>query len=146
LPYDFKQSNFELTILKKALELNDFKNKGLEIYYNGERGLTKFVINCFAKEGHTWKNIGKYTTDFLIVQRTADNALHKALILETKGAGYSNDPVFQKKRKFVETDFIKLNQEKFGYPRFDFLYLEDSDNITANTVKLGNKINQFFKA
>lgn len=146
LPYDFKQSNFELTILKKALELNDFKAKGLEIYYNGERGLTEFVINCFAKEGLTWKNIGKYTTDFLIVQRTDKNTLHKALILETKGAGYSNDPVFQEKRKFVETDFIKFNQEKFGYPRFDFLYLEDSDNITANTVKLGNKINQFFKA
>jgi type III restriction enzyme len=144
LPYDFKQSNFELTILKKALELNDFKTKGLEIYYNGERGLTEFVINCFAKEGNYWKNIGKYTTDFLIVQRTAKNTLHKALILETKGAGYSNDPVFQRKRKFVETDFIKLNKEKFSYSRFDFLYLEDSDDISTNTVKLGNKINQFF--
>jgi hypothetical protein len=144
LPYDFKQSHFELTLLKRALELNGFKNKRLEIYYNGERGLTEFVINCFAKEGHYWKNIGKYTTDFLIVQRSEKNTLHKALILETKGGGYSDDPVFQRKRKFVETGFIKLNQEKFGYPRFDFLYLQDSDDINANTVKLGNKIQQFF--
>ncbi len=144
LPYDFKQSNFELAILKKALELNDFKTKELEIYYNGERGLTDFVITCFGKQGNYWKNIGKYTTDFLIVQRADNNTLHKALILETKGAGFSNDPVFQKKRKFVETDFIKHNQEKFGYPRFDFLYLEDGDDINANTVKLNNKINQFF--
>ncbi len=144
LPYDFKQSEFELAILKKALELTGFKNKGLEIYYNGERGLTEFVITCFAKQGPYWKNIGKYTTDFLIVQRTSNNTLHKALILETKGAGYSHDPVFQKKRKFVETEFIGHNQEKFGYPRFDFLYLEDSDDINANTVKLNNKINHFF--
>ena len=136
LPYDFKQSDFEQTILKKALELNDFQNKGLEIYYNGERGLTEFVITCFAREGKYWKNIGRYTTDFLIVQCAANNTLHKALILETKGAGYSHDPVFQKKRKFVETDFIKLNQEKFCYPRFDFLYLEDSQDLDSNTVKL----------
>jgi type III restriction enzyme len=144
LPYDFKQSEFEEIILKKALELNDFKNQGLEIYYNGERGLTEFVITCFAKQGPYWKNIGKYTTDFLIVQRAPNNTLRKALLLETKGAGYSHDPVFQKKRAFIETDFIKLNQEKFDYPRFDFLYLEDSVDINANTVKLNNKINQFF--
>jgi type III restriction enzyme len=56
----------------------------LEIYYNGERGLTEFVINCFAKEGKYWKNIGKYTTDFLIVKRTAKDKIHKALLIETK--------------------------------------------------------------
>jgi hypothetical protein len=52
--------------------------------------------------------------------------------------------VFQKKKSYVETEFLKLNKEKFGYQRFDFLYLEDSKDIAANITKLINKINQFF--
>lgn len=147
LPYNFGSSGssgFEIEALQKTLQLSDFKNKQLEIYYNGERGLTEFVINCFSKEGKYWKNIGKYTTDFLIIKRTAKDKIHKALLIETKGALYAEDKVFQKKKKYVETEFLKLNQEKFGYQRFDFLYLEDSNNITANITKLNNKINQFF--
>jgi len=147
LPYNFGgsgSSGFEIETLQKALQLSDFKNKQLEIYYNGERGLTEFVINCFAKEGKYWKNIGKYTTDFLIIKRTEKDKIHKALLIETKGALYAEDKVFQKKKKYVETEFLKLNQEKFGYQRFDFLYLEDSKNIVANITKLNNKINNFF--
>jgi len=147
LPYNFGgsgSSGFEIETLQKALQLSDFKNKQLEIYYNGERGLTEFVINCFAKEGKYWKNIGKYTTDFLIIKRTEKDKIHKALLIETKGALYAEDKTFQKKKNYVETEFLKLNQEKFGYPRFDFLYLEDSKNIVANITKLNNKINNFF--
>lgn len=147
LPYNFGgsgASGFEIETLQKALQLADFKNKELEIYYNGERGLTEFVINCFAKEGKYWKNIGKYTTDFLIVKRTAKDKIHKALLIETKGSVYAADKVFQKKKSYVETEFLKLNKEKFGYQRFDFLYLEDSKDIAANITKLNNKINQFF--
>ncbi len=147
LPYNFGgsgSSGFEIETLQKALQLADFKNKELEIYYNGERGLTEFVINCFAKEGRYWKNIGKYTTDFLIVKRTAKDKIHKALLIETKGSLYAADKVFQKKKNYVEAEFLKLNQEKFGYQRFDFLYLEDSKDIAANITKLNNKINQFF--
>lgn len=147
LPYNFGgsgSSGLEIETLQKALQLADFKNKDLEIYYNGERGLTEFVINCFAKEGKYWKNIGKYTTDFLIIKRISKNKIHKALLLETKGALYADDKVFQKKKNYVETEFLKLNQEKFGYQRFDFLYLEDSKNIAANITKLNNKLNQFF--
>jgi superfamily II DNA or RNA helicase len=147
LPYNFGgsgSSGFEIETLQKALQLSDFKNKQLEIYYNGERGLTEFVINCFAKEGKYWKNIGKYTTDFLIIKRTEKDKIHKALLIETKGALYAEDKVFQKKKNYVETEFLKLNQEKFGYQRFDFLYLEDSKNIVANITKLNNKINNFF--
>ncbi|MEO0075162.1 MAG: DEAD/DEAH box helicase family protein [candidate division WOR-3 bacterium] len=147
LPYNFGgsgASGFEIETLQKALQLADFKNKELEIYYNGERGLTEFVINCFAKEGRYWKNIGKYTTDFLIVKRTAKDKIHKALLIETKGSVYAEDKVFQKKKNYVETEFLKLNKEKFGYQRFDFLYLEDSKDIAANITKLINKINQFF--
>lgn len=147
LPYNFGgsgSSGFEIETLQKTLQLADFKNKELEIYYNGERGLTEFVINCFAKEGKYWKNIGKYTTDFLIVKRTAKDKIHKALLIETKGSVYAEDKVFQKKKNYVETEFLKLNKEKFGYQRFDFLYLEDSKDLAANLAKLNNKINEFF--
>jgi type III restriction enzyme len=143
LPYDFKQSDFEKKILMQTLNLSDFKNKDLEIYYNGERGLTEFVIKCFAKEKDFWRNIGKYTTDFLIIKRKGKQ-IYKALIIETKGKVYENDPVFQSKRNFVETEFLKQNKDKFGYNKFDFLYLLDSDNITTNLSKLNHKINNFF--
>jgi|JI10StandDraft_1071094.scaffolds.fasta_scaffold30664_2 type III restriction enzyme len=148
LPYNFGgsgSSGFEIETLQKILQLSDFQNRQLEIYYNGERGLTEFVINCFAKEGRYWKNIGKYTTDFLIVKRTVKDKIHKALLVETKGALYAEDKVFQRKKNYIETEFLKLNQEKFGYQRFDFLYLEDSQSIPLNISKLSNKINQFFK-
>ena len=147
LPYNFGSSGssgFEIETLQKALQLSDLQKKGLEIYYNGERGLTEFVIHCFAKEGKYWKNIGKYTTDFLIVKRTPENKIHKALLIETKGALYAQDIVFQKKKNYVETEFLKINQEKFGYQRFDFLYLEDSKDLATNISKLNNKINSFF--
>ena len=147
LPYNFDgsgSSGFEIETLQKTLQLVDFKNKELEIYYNGERGLTEFVINCFAKEGKYWKNIGKYTTDFLIVKRTTKDKIHKALLIETKGTLYAEDKVFQKKKKYIETEFLRVNQEKFGYQRFDFLYLEGKMN-DSNIAKTINKINSFFK-
>jgi len=143
LPYNFKQSNFEKIILQQSLTLSNFQEKNLEIYYNGERGLTEFTIKCFAKNNKYWKNIGKYTADFLIIQRKKKE-IHKALIVETKGEGFKNQPVFLKKKKFVETDFLKQNNEKFKYKRFDFLYLEDSNSITENLSKLNDKINEFF--
>ncbi|HCE56253.1 MAG TPA: hypothetical protein DER09_00295 [Prolixibacteraceae bacterium] len=147
LPYNFgtsSSSGFEAEALQKALQLSDFNMKQLEIYYNGEPGLTEFVINCFAKEGKYWKNVGKYTTDFLVVKRTEKNKIHKALLVETKGKIYAEDKVFQRKKRYIENEFLKLNAEKFGYQRFDFLYLEDGKDITANISKLNNKINQFF--
>ena len=110
LPYNFGgsgSSGFEIQTLQETLRLADFKSKELEIYYNGERGLTEFVINCFAKEGKYWKNIGKYTTDFLIVKRTAKDKIHKALLIETKGALYAEDKVFQKKEKLCRNRVFK---------------------------------------
>jgi hypothetical protein len=144
LPYNFVQSNFEKEILKKTLQLNTFKEKKLEVYYNGERGLTEFQINCFAKTGKYWKNIGRYTTDFLVIKRK-ENEIYKALIIETKGKGFADNPVFIKKKNFVSNEFLKQNNEKFGYKRFDFLYLIDSDDIQKNISKLNEKINNFFK-
>lgn len=144
LPYNFVQSGFEKDILQKTLQLDSFKENGLEVYYNGERGLTEFVINCFAKNGKNWKNIGRYTTDFLIIQRK-DKTIHKALLVETKGEGFKNDPAFLQKKNFVETEFLKQNNDKFGYQRFDFLYLEDGTDIAKNIVTINNKIDGFFK-
>jgi superfamily II DNA or RNA helicase len=147
LPYDFGASGasgFEFDLFKRALSDSDFQNKAnaLEIYYNGERGLTEFVIDCFAKNGKYWKNIGHYTPDFLMIRRDDANKIHKVLIIETKGGVYAEK--FKPRKTFMEAEFLRVNNEKYGYARFDFLYLEDSQKIEANTAKLNAKINQFF--
>lgn len=148
LPYNFGasgSSGFEMQTIQETLRLADFKSKQLEIYYNGDNNLTQFKIDCFAKNStNRWNKVGEYTTDFLVIKRTAKDKIHKVLMVETKGEGFSNNPDFLKRKHFVETEFLKLNQEKFGYQRFDFLYLEDSKNIAANITKLNNKLNQFF--
>jgi len=146
LPYNFGgsgASSFEKEILKQVLSLKVFQENKLEIYYNGERGLTEFVIDCFAKTGKYWKSVGKYTTDFLILKRNDDKSIHKALLLETKGAIYANDEIFKHKKKFIETEFLKLNQEKFNYKRFDFLYLETTN--TSPQATISKKLSNFFK-
>ena len=66
-----------------------------------------------------------YTPDFLILQRR-DGKIHKAMIAETKGKIYANDPTFKDKRSFMETEFVKQNNTAFGYERFEYLYLEDT--------------------
>ncbi|WP_240919362.1 DEAD/DEAH box helicase [Nonlabens sp. SY33080] len=144
LPYNF-DSGFESDFLNGIIKLNTFRENNLEIYFNGERGITEFVINCFAKKGKRWNKVGKYTTDFLIIKRNTKDAIHKALIIETKGEGYANDKDFIKKKNFIETDFLKHNEDKFGYKKFDFLYLEDSNKLLDNIAEVNQRINQFFK-
>lgn len=144
IPYDFKQSKYEKDMIENILTLDAFRNQNLEIYYNGARGLTGFVINCFLKENKMWKNIGTYTPDFLIIKRRNDE-IHQTLIIETKGEGFAEKKDFKRKRKFVETCFLKQNRGKFGYQKFDFLYLQDSNGLTKNLEELSNKINSFFK-
>ena len=46
--------------------------------------------------------------------------------------------------KDVSSDFLKLNNDNFGYKRFDFLYLQDSDGVTPNLTKLKENIINFF--
>ncbi len=148
LPYDFGaagSSGFEMEALQETLRLADFKSRQLEVYYNGDRHLTQFKIDCFEKNNsNRWNKVGEYTTDFLVIKRTAKDKIHKVLMIETKGEGFSNSANFLKRKYFVETEFLKLNKEKFGYQRFDFIYLEDSKNIETNISKLNNRINQFF--
>jgi type III restriction enzyme len=142
LPYDFGgsgASDLEFDLLKTALSLENFSDKNLEIYYNGDRHLSGFVINCFTKNNGYWKNIGYYTPDFLILHRDAENNIHNVLIIETKGNVYADK--FKTRKEFMETQFLAMNNKQYGYDRFDFLYLED----TVNPALLNNKINQFFK-
>jgi type III restriction enzyme len=148
LPYNFGgsgSSGFEMRAIQEILRLSNFKNRQLEIYYNGDNNLTQFKIDCFAKNySNRWNKVGEYTTDFLIIKRTAKEKIHKVLMVETKGEGFSSNPDFLKKKTFVDTEFLKLNHEKFGYKRFDFLYLEDSKNIETNISKLNSKLDLFF--
>ena len=142
LPYDFKQSAFEKDILQNTLKLD--KTAKLEVYYNGERGLTGFVIECYKNYNNRYQYLGKYTPDFLMLSRNNSKDITKVLILETKGTGYANDTVFIAKKDFVNGDFIASNNKKFGYNKFDFLYLEDSNTMAENLTKITIKIEQFF--
>ena len=85
-----------------------------------------------------------YTPDFLILQRR-DGKIHKALIVETKGKIYANDPTFQDKRAFVESEFLRQNNAAFGYERFEYLYLEDTMSDNERIVNTHEKIREFFE-
>src|SRR5205085_2059799 len=108
LPYDFKQSAFEMNFLKQAITLSEIKRLNLELYYNGERHTTDFFIKCYEKIKNNWKYVGVYTPDFLLLQRKS-NAIHKAVIIETKGSGFSEQTNFTRRKKFVEGEFLKMN-------------------------------------
>jgi len=141
LPYDFHQSGFEKQFIEECLRLTDFKNRKLEIYYNGERGLTEFVIQCFEKKKDFWKRLGEYTPDFLILQRKGKKP-HKVLIVETKGEGFALK--FESRKRFMESDFLRINKDKFGYERFEFLFLRDDNLMEKNVAALAEKIQEFF--
>ena len=121
LPYHF-DSGFEIRYFKDSI-LPLIKDKKLEVYFNGDDTLTDFKIDCFRQKGEAWQYIGKYVPDFLLISRNADNEIHKVIIIETKGDGFAAK--FTEKKEFMKT-FIQKNNEKFGYPRFDFLYLEEA--------------------
>ena len=143
LPYR-TDSSFEQTFLKELLGLNDIVSLGLEVYYNGDRSMTEFKIKCYKNTSGKWSYVGLYTPDFLIIKRKAGK-IHKAIIVETKGDIYKNDPAFKDKRTFMETEFAKKNNEAFGYQRFDYLYLEDTLSESDRILMTHNKICEFFK-
>ncbi len=143
LPYH-TDSRFEQTFLQEVLPLPEVERFGLEVYYNGDRAMTEFKIKCYSSAGHGWNYIGMYTPDFLVIQRKGGK-IHKALIVETKGKIYANDPTFQDKRMFVESEFLRQNNAAFGYERFEYLYLEDSMPEQERIVKTHEKIQKFFE-
>ena len=143
LPYHM-DSGFELEFFKEIVIIPAFKEKGLEIYYNGDRGLTDFKIRCYkGGKGH-WRYIGQYTPDFLLVNRK-EGKIHQAIIIETKGKGYAKDDDYLDKRAFMETEFKQLNNEQFGYERFDYLYLENSESTKNRIAKTIAEIKGFFR-
>lgn len=143
LPYR-TDSAFEQTFLTEVLGLDDVTSLGLEVYYNGDRAMTEFKIKCYKNANGKWSYVGLYTPDFLIIKRK-DGKIHKAIIVETKGDIFKNDPTFKDKRTFMETEFAKKNNEAFGYNRFDYLYLEDTLSESDRIRLTHNKICEFFK-
>ena len=105
---------------------------------------TVFKIKCYKNAKGKWSYVGLYTPDFLIIKRKGCK-IHKAIIVETKGDIYKNDPVFKDKRAFMENEFAKKNNEAFGYDRFDYLYLEDTLSESDRILTTHNKICEFFK-
>ena len=144
IPYNFTGSSFEQKFLEEIVTLEDFKSSKLEVYYNGDRKLTDFKIKCFKGKHGKWCYIGKYTPDFLIIKRK-DNKIHKAIIIETKGSGFANDKDFNDKKDFIKSTFIGQNNEKYGYDRFEYLYLEDSLTDTQRIEQTSSGITNFFK-
>ena len=129
---------------KSLAGFDEIERLGLEVYYNGDRAMTEFKIKCYKRVGTGWRYVGMYTPDFLIIQRR-DGKIYKAIITETKGQIYANDPAFIDKRTFMETEFSKYNNSAFGYRRFDYLYLEDTLTETERIQITHKKICDFFK-
>ena len=144
IPYVFTQSSFEKEILEKILSMGNFISDNLEVYYNGDRNIAPFRIECYKKEKERIKKIGLYTPDFLIIKREK-NMINKVLIVETKGKGFSTQQEFLDRRNYVENDFIKFNNKKYGYSKFDYLYIEDTLKDNDIIEKLNEKIKNFFK-
>lgn len=142
LPYH-TDSGFEQTFLKEVLSFDEIEQLGLEVYYNGDRAMTEFKIKCYKQNAGKWNYVGMYTPDFLIIKRK-DGKIHKAIIVETKGKIYANEPSFKDKRSFMETEFSKQNNAAFGYERFEYLYLEDTLPEKDRLILTHQKICEFF--
>ena len=141
LPYRF-DSSFEISYFSDSLQ-TIIRDKQLEFYFNGDDNLTDFKIRCYKKHGKNWSLLGNYTPDFLVISRDEQGAIKQILIIETKGEGFAAK--FAERRQFMEEEFVKLNNERFGYNRFSFLYIEDTMTPTEQDEKTINAINQFFK-
>lgn len=143
LPYH-ADSGFEASFLRQLLTFPELEQLGLEVYYNGDRAMTEFKIKCYKQQGQKWQYVGMYTPDFLVIQRK-DRKIHKAMIVETKGGIYANDPTFRDKKAFMERDFSRFNNRVYGYERFDYLYLEDTLSEGERVRMTHDKICGFFE-
>ena len=141
LPYRF-DSNFELGYFSDALRVI-MQNSKLEYYFNGDDTLTDFKIQCYRKVGKHWQYDGLYVPDFLVLSRTADGAIDRICIIETKGGIYADK--FKERLEFMRDVFVPRNNEKYGRDRFNFLYLEDTITLDEQVQKTKTMINQFFK-
>ena len=137
IPYRF-DSTFEKDFYEMVMGLDLIDDLGLEVYYNGDNAVADFRIDCFKKTGNTWKKVGKYTPDFLIVHRS-QSGIDKVLIVETKGQGYAQEPGFIARREFMEQAFIPANNRHFGGKRFEYEVITD-DHTRGELLKMTETI------
>lgn len=142
LPYRF-DSGLERQFFKDSVLpiLKSYQSQ-LEIYFNGDDTLTDFKIDCYKQTNREWRYIGKYVPDFLLLKRNEDGSIHRIIIIETKGEGFAAK--FADRQQFMETEFIRKNNECFGYERFRFLYLEDTLTKEEREKKTIKAIKDFF--
>lgn len=143
LPYR-TDSQFEQKFLSDVLSYQVLDDLDLEVYYNGDEQFTEFRLRCYEKIGSQWNYLGRYTPDFIVLQRK-NGQIHKTLIIETKGQLFAYDPKFIAKKLFVQKVFCPENNARFGYERFRYVYLEDTlDEITriSRTIEM---MKDFFK-
>ena len=139
LPYRFDSGLERHFLSQEVLPL--IKEKALEVYFNGDDTLTDFKIDCYKRVGSNWRYIGRYVPDFLLLSRNGQNEIDKVIIIETKGEGFAAK--FKDRLDFM-SEFVKKNNDKFGYQRFDFLYLEDSFSPEQRRQKTLAAIKNFF--
>jgi hypothetical protein len=139
LPYRFDSGLERHFLSQEVLPL--IKEKALEVYFNGDDTLTDFKIDCYKRVGNSWRYIGRYVPDFLLLSRNELNEIYKVIIIETKGEGFAAK--FKDKLNFM-SEFVKKNNDKFGYQRFDFLYLEDTITPEQRRQKALAGIKNFF--
>lgn len=140
LPYHF-DSTFEIDYFSSSLQAI-IRGKQLEAYFNGDDELTEFKIRCYKRKGKQWSYIGLYVPDFLLLNRDAQGHIKQVIIIETKGEGFAAK--FTDRREFM-SEFVTRNNEKFGYERFSFLYIEDTLSPRERDIQTINAINRFFK-
>lgn len=141
IPYK-TDSAFEQLFLNEILTIKSFKENNLEVYYNGDKELTDFKIKTYKGAKNNWKYIGMYTPDFLILKRE-NGELKRVMIVETKGEGFAKN--FVDKKEFMTNEFVIKNNEKFGYNRFDYLYLQDDLDEKERINQAHKKIKEFFE-
>lgn len=144
--YQYLPYHLDSTLEENYIDsvINHLKSKemaNVEFYFNGDETLTDFRIRCYAKRGNTWKKLGYYYPDFVMLTRTPDNTINKIVIVETKGEGFAGK--FGERKQFMEDMFVKFNNKKYGRDRFDFLYIEDTLNEEERLQKTVNKIKTF---
>ena len=141
LPYRFDSGLERHFFTQEVLPL--MKEKTLEIYFNGDDTLTDFKIDCYKRVADNWRYIGRYVPDFLLLSRNEQKQIDKVIIIETKGEGFAAK--FKDRLDFM-SEFVKKNNDKFGYQRFDFLYLEDTISPEQRRQKTLAAIKNFFNA
>lgn len=140
LPYHF-DSGFEVNYFSETL-LPVACKREIEVFFNGDDTLTDFKIKCYRRTNDGWRHVGLYTPDFLLISRDAQNKIKQVLIIETKGEGFAEK--FRQKRDFMG-EFVRINNEQFGYERFGFLYIDDSLSKDEQDKLTISAINKFFK-